>query len=113
MYIGTFAQGNAPMAASAMLTAGLRCAPLMLLTQYTAIVTPNAQPATMTIQPEALPLVRCSTTFATTPSPSTMRIAVPKNSARMGDMKFEEREGGGNRLALNNAASGISGTTPR
>src|SRR5437870_2420069 len=64
MYIGTFAQGNAPMAASAMLTAGLRCAPLMLLTLYTAMVTPNAQPATMTIQPEALPLVRCSTTFA-------------------------------------------------
>ena len=33
MYIGTFAHGKAPMAASAMLTAGLRCAPLMEFTQ--------------------------------------------------------------------------------
>src|SRR6185369_4045230 len=40
----------------------------------------------MTIQPELFPFVRWSTTFATTPSPSMMRIAVPKNSARTGDM---------------------------
>src|SRR3954467_14793011 len=86
MYIGTFAQSNAPVVASAMVTAGLRCAPLTLLTQYTAMVTPSAQPAVMTIQPELWPLVRCSTTLATTPSPSTIRIAVPNTSARIGDM---------------------------
>src|SRR2546423_14115878 len=50
------------------------------------MVTPSAQPDVMTIQPELCPLVRCSTTLATTPSPSTIRIAVPKTSARMGDM---------------------------
>src|SRR5438105_4673929 len=86
MYIGTFAQSKAPIDASAIVTAGFRCAPLMRFTQYTAMVTPNAQPAVMTIQPELCPFVRCSTTLATTPSPSTIRIAVPKTSARMGDM---------------------------
>src|SRR5438477_1225292 len=50
------------------------------------MVTASAHPAVMTIQPELCPLVRCSTTLATTPSPSTIRIAVPKTSARMGDM---------------------------
>ena len=59
---------------------------LILLTQYTAMVTPSAQPAVMTIHPELWPLVRCSTTLATTPSPSTIRIAVPNTSARIGDM---------------------------
>ncbi len=87
MYMGTFAQGKAPIEARAMVTAGLRCAPLMLFTQYTAIVTPNAQPAVITIQPELLPLVLLRTTLATTPSPSMIRIAVPKTSARSGDME--------------------------
>src|SRR5438105_8182182 len=86
MYIGTFAQSNAPVVARAIVTAGFRCAPLILLTQYTAIVTPSAQPAVITIQPELWPLVRCSTTLATTPSPNTIRIAVPNISARIGDM---------------------------
>ena len=105
MYIGTFAHAKAPMDASAMVTAGLRCAPLMLFTQYTAIVTANAQPAVMTIQPELLPFVRCSTTLATTPSPSTMRIVVPNSSARMGDIarglprhRHPARMGGSRRL---------------
>src|SRR4030081_1706111 len=86
MYMGTLAQSKAPMDASAIVTAGFRCAPLMLLTQYTAIVTPRAQPAVMTIQQELWPFVRWSTTLATTPSPSTIRMAVPNSSARIGDI---------------------------
>src|SRR5688572_24925822 len=38
----------------------------------------------MTIHPPFWPLLRLSTTFATTPLPRRMRIAVPTNSARYG-----------------------------
>src|SRR6476469_2827521 len=50
------------------------------------MVTASAHPAVRTIQPELWPLVRWSTTLATTPSPNTIRIAVPNSSARTGDM---------------------------
>jgi len=50
------------------------------------MVTASAQPVVMTIQPELFPFVRCSTTLATTPSPSTMRMAVPNSSAKSADM---------------------------
>ena len=66
----------------ARVTAGLMCAPLNRWAQNTPTNTPSAQPAVMTIQPELLPLVRASTTLATTPLPKMMRIAVPMNSAR-------------------------------
>ena len=56
MYIGTFDHANVPIEASAIVTAGVRCAPLTLLTQYTATVTANAHPAVMTIHPELWPL---------------------------------------------------------
>src|SRR5437899_10719360 len=73
------------MAASAIVTAGLRCAPLMELTRYTATATASAQPAVMTIQPLFWPLVLFRTTLATTPSPSVIRIMVPMISARKMD----------------------------
>src|SRR5687767_3024235 len=85
-YPGTFAHGNVPIVASPIVTAGLRCAPLTLPTEYTASVTASAQPVVITIQPASLPLVRFSTTLATTPSPRMTRIAVPRSSARSGDM---------------------------
>src|SRR5881392_1485436 len=67
-----------------MVTAGFRCAPLKLPTAYTATVTPNAQPAVMTIQPAFWPLVLLSTTLATTPSPRMISSMVPSSSARKG-----------------------------
>src|SRR5687768_17338971 len=51
MYPGTSDHGNVPIVASPSVTAGLRCAPLMLPTEYTAIVTASAQPVVITIQP--------------------------------------------------------------
>src|SRR5215510_3812400 len=63
------------------------------MTQYTAMVTANAQPVVITIQPELLPLVWLRTTFATTPSPRTIRRAVPRNSATRGDMAWRVRTG--------------------
>src|SRR5213078_1096015 len=50
-YAGTEAQANLPMEARPIVTAGFKCAPLKVPTAYTATVTPNAQPAVMTIQP--------------------------------------------------------------
>src|SRR3954451_22755561 len=58
----------------------------MLPTEYTAMATANPQPAVMTIQPPFCPLVRLSTTLATTPSPSRTRSIVPISSARSGDI---------------------------
>src|SRR5687768_4622197 len=77
------------MVASAMVTAGLRCAPLMRPTAYTATATAIAQPAVITIQPELCPFVRSRTTLATTPSPSSTRIIVPMASASIDCMKPE------------------------
>src|SRR5688572_16580842 len=70
-----------------MVTAGLMCAPLYLLTQKTATKTAIPHPAVMTIHPPPLPLVRLSTTLATTPLPRMTRIAVPMISARKGFMR--------------------------
>ncbi len=74
------------MVASASVTAGFKCPPLMLPTQYTPTVTASAQPVVMTIQPEFWPLDLLRRTLATTPSPRRTRMAVPKSSARKGDM---------------------------
>src|SRR5438477_5459007 len=41
----------------------------------------------MTIHPEFWPLVRLSTTFATTPSPRMTSSMVPRSSAKKGDMR--------------------------
>src|SRR5438093_13766280 len=77
------------MDARPMVTAGLRCAPLKVPTAYTATVTPNAQPAVMTIQPEFWPLVLLSTTLATTPSPRMTNSLVPSSSASNGGRGVE------------------------
>ena len=50
--------------------------------QNTPTNTPMAHPQVITIQPLAVPLVRASTTLATTPLPKMMSRAVPMNSAR-------------------------------
>src|SRR5687768_15174124 len=81
MYPGTLDAASLPLTAIATVTAGLRCAPLNGAAQNAPTKTANAQPAVMTIQPELFPLVRGSTTFATTPLPNKMSIAVPMNSA--------------------------------
>src|SRR6266850_6363851 len=85
--MGTEAQANLPMDARPIVTAGFKCAPLKLPTAYTAIVTANAQPAVMTIQPAFWPLVLLRTTLATTPSPRMTSSMVPSSSARNGDME--------------------------
>src|SRR2546428_12037105 len=72
------------MEARPIVTAGFKCAPLKLPTAYTATVTPNAQPAVMTIHPAFWPLVLLSTTLATTPSPRMISSMVPSSSARKG-----------------------------
>src|SRR5258707_1162940 len=74
------------MEARPMVTAGFKCAPLKAPTAYTAIATPNPQPAVMTIHPEFWPLVLLSTTLATTPSPRMINSMVPSTSARKGVM---------------------------
>ena len=73
-----------PMEARPMVTAGFKCAPLKLPTAYTATVTPNPQPAVMTIHPAFWPLVLLSPTLATTPSPRMINSMVPSSSARKG-----------------------------
>src|SRR5205809_256091 len=78
------------MDARPMVTAGLRCAPLKVPTAYTATVTPNAQPAVITIQPPLWPLVLLSTTLATTPSPRMTNSMVPSSSARKGGIGLGE-----------------------
>src|SRR5260370_17386675 len=63
-------------------TAGFKCA--SLLPQATAVNTPaitaNAHPVVMTIHPPPSPFERLSSTPATTPSPSNIKIIVPRNS---------------------------------
>ena len=53
----------------AIVTAGLRCAPLISPVIKTATNRAIAPPKEMTIQPELCPLVPFSTTLPTTPSP--------------------------------------------
>src|SRR5215210_915869 len=57
------------------------CAPLMRPTAYTAIATASPHAKVMTTQPAFSALEFVSRTPATTPSPSSMRIKVPTNSA--------------------------------
>jgi hypothetical protein len=83
-YGNTFAQGNFPVIAKANVTAGFKWAPLTAATEYTPTKTAIAQPNVITIQPPLLPLVLFKITLPTTPSPKTMRIAVPVNSPTKG-----------------------------
>src|SRR6266849_3171569 len=73
--------------ANPIVTAGLRCAPA--LPQATAVMTPhitaNAQPAVITIHPEFSALDFFRTTAATTPSPSKIKMSVPRNSPKNGE----------------------------
>ena len=91
MYPGTCDQGKLPMAARPMVTAGLRCAPLIRPTEYTANATATPHPKVITIQPLFWPLVRLRTTFATTPSPSRTSSIVPIASARSVCMRGDVR----------------------
>src|SRR4029453_469199 len=81
------------MAARPMVTAGLRCAPLIPPTAYTANATATPHPKVITIQPLFCPLVRLRTTLATTPSPSRTSSIVPIASERgvcmRGDVRGE------------------------
>src|SRR5437016_2601522 len=85
--MGTEAQANLPIEARPIVTAGFKWAPLKLPTAYTATVTPNPQPAVMTIHPAFWPLVLLSTTLATTPSPRMISSMVPSSSARKGGIR--------------------------
>src|SRR3954453_18014391 len=87
---GTCSQANLSATASPSVTAGLRCAPLIGPTHHTATNTAMPQPNVITIQPEAFPFVFGSTTFATTPLPSSTNSAVPTNSA-MYSFMLEQR----------------------
>src|SRR3954447_17060612 len=80
-YFGTSPQSVLPMTANPSVTAGFRCAPLNCATANTAIATAMPQPNVMTIQPLFWALEWFSSTAATTPSPSRIRIAVPMTSA--------------------------------
>src|ERR1044071_5482933 len=72
------------MAAKLIVTAGFKCAPLIVPTEYTATATARPHPVVITIQPPLLPAVFFSSTFATTPSPSTISSMVPIISATNG-----------------------------
>src|SRR6266566_9681171 len=87
--MGTLAHANLPIEARPMVTAGFKCAPLNVPTAYTATVTPNPQPAVMTIHPAFWPFVLLSTTLATTPSPRMINSMVPSSSARNGGIGLE------------------------
>src|SRR5258708_16124710 len=69
-------------------TAGFKCA--SLLPQATAVNTPaitaNAHPVVMTTHPPPSPFERFSSTPATTPSPSNIKIMLPRNSPRNADV---------------------------
>src|SRR5512142_886424 len=79
--MGTLAQAKVPAVAKAIVTAGLRWAPLNSLATMTPVKTPRPQPIVITIQPALQPLVPLRQTLATTPSPNRIRIIVPMNSA--------------------------------
>ncbi len=83
MYHGTRSQGVVPATAKPSVTAGLRCAPVRPPIAYTPNATASAHPVVMTIQPAFCALERASRTPPTTPSPRTIRSAVPKTSATM------------------------------
>src|SRR5262244_3580231 len=69
-------------------TAGFKCASLLpqAIAAKTPHITANAQPAVITIQPLASAFDFLSSTAATTPSPSKIKINVPRNSPSQGDV---------------------------
>src|SRR6267154_2099557 len=79
---------SAARTANPSVTAGFRCA--SLLPQAIAVKTPhmtaNAQPVVMTIHPLPSAFDFFRSTAATTPSPSKIRIRVPRNSPSQGDV---------------------------
>ena len=81
-----------PIAASPIVTAGLRWAPSQPSDRIDRHRRRDPQPTVMTIQPLFWPFVLLSTTLATTPSPSRTRIimltAPPKNSAWCGILAY-------------------------
>src|SRR3954463_5536461 len=80
-YLGVSLQPVTPSSANPNVTAGFRCAPLNCPTANTAMATAMPHPHVMTIQPLFCALDCASSTAATTPSPSRIRIAVPMTSA--------------------------------
>src|SRR5699024_8460351 len=78
----TIAQLMAPSMANAKVTAGFKCAPEILPTAYTPIVTANPQPVAITIQSAPFPLLLFMMKCATTTPPYSISIAVPKYSAK-------------------------------
>src|SRR5256884_10008681 len=74
-----------------MVTAGFRWASLLpqAMAVNTPAITANAQPAVITIHPPPSAFDRLSSTAATTPSPSSIRIIVPKNSPASGEFISE------------------------
>src|SRR5580704_4231706 len=69
-------------------TAGFKCASLLpqAIEVNTPAITANAHPAVITIQPLASAFDFFSTTPATTPLPSRISTAVPRNSPRNGEV---------------------------
>jgi len=81
MYERAELTGTSPTTTNAIVTAGLRCAPLTHPVTNIPTVTANAHPAVTTIHPEFCPLLLLKSTFATTPSPNKIKIIVPMSSA--------------------------------
>src|SRR5450432_2918710 len=65
-------------------TAGFRCAAELpqAIAVKMPVITANAQPVVIAIQPAPSALVRLSSTLATTPLPIRIRISVPMNSPK-------------------------------
>src|ERR1039458_7693265 len=85
MYGATLRQEKSRKIANATVTAGFRCAPEMRPATETPMVTASPHPMVMLVKPPCttspgVPLPN-STTMATTPLPSRIRINVPRNSA--------------------------------
>src|SRR5207244_7166005 len=68
--------------------AGFKSASLLpqAIAVNTPAITANAHPAVITIQPPLSAFDRLSSTAATTPSPSKIRIMVPRNSPSHGEV---------------------------
>ncbi len=77
MYIGTCDHGKSPVIASATVSAGFKCAPLILPTAYAAIATAIPHPIVITIHPELAANDFFKLTPAHTPAPRIIKIIVP------------------------------------
>src|SRR5699024_594371 len=75
------AYSDLPLKRMPKVTAGLRWAPVLNATK-TPAKTARPQPNEISSQPPPFPLVLVSTTLPTTPTPSSMSIAVPAISYR-------------------------------